>query len=124
MDNRSFKTLLAFLKNVPSIDAHGLSYGDKEGMWWVKFTIDTAHYLSWNTVQELGHVINHLSLEKRLPAAFYPISPPPYLNGGPEEHLTWIIATQDKKFKPNTLTQWLEGRLPSPVDDLSKWIII
>lgn len=92
-------------------------------MWWVQFKINIDHPIGWNTIQELGHVINHLSLEERLPAAFYPVSPPPYLNGGPAENLSWIIETQDKEFKPNTLTQWLEGRLPRPVDDLAKWII-
>lgn len=124
MDNRPFKTLIEFLKRIPSIKEETLSYGDSNGMWWVQFSIDITHILSWNTIQELGHVINHLSLEEPLPTLFYPVSSPPYLNGGPEEYLSWVIETKDNTFKPNTLMQWLEGRLPRPVDDLKKWMIV
>ena len=90
-------------------------------MWWVKFTIDIHHQLAWHVVQEIGHVVNYLSLNERLPAIFYPVSAPPYLNGGPDEYLAWIIETKDSTFKPGTLQKWLEGRLPQPVSDVAAW---
>ena len=50
-----------------------------DGLWWMKFQIDITHPLAWHVVQELGHVVNYISLEERLPTVFYPVSPPPYL---------------------------------------------
>lgn len=90
-------------------------------MWSVKFHIDIHHDLAWNVIQELSSVINQLSLTERLPAIFYPVSPPAYLNGGPEEYLSWVIETTDKDFNPDTLMRWLEGRLPNPVEDPDEW---
>ncbi|HYI77463.1 MAG TPA: hypothetical protein VEW65_07560 [Chryseolinea sp.] len=52
---------------------------------------------------------------------FYPVSPPPYMNGGPKDFLSWVIETKDKDFKPETMKEWLEGRLPNPVDDFDQW---
>jgi hypothetical protein len=72
-------------------------------------------------VQELGHVLNYISTNERLPAVFMPVSPPPYMNGGPEDYLSWIIESKDIDFKPGTCMKWLEGRLPKPVNDLSQW---
>lgn len=90
-------------------------------MWFVKFHIDIHHDLAWQVIQELGSVINNLSLTERLSAVFYPVSPPSYLNGGPDEYLSWVIETKDKDFIPDTLAKWLEGRLPNPVDDPDQW---
>ena len=100
-----------------------ISFGDDDddGLWWIKFSLDIEHSLAWHVVQELGHVINYLSLNERLPTIFYPVSPPPNMNGGPNEFLSWVIETTDKEFKPGTLAKWLEGRLPRPVDDLAEW---
>ncbi|MFT6960584.1 MAG: hypothetical protein ACJAWV_000284 [Flammeovirgaceae bacterium] len=77
--------------------------------------------LAWSVIQEFGHVVNYLSLDERLPTIFYPASPPPYLNGGPNNFLSWVIETKDKEFKPETLMEWLEGRLPRLVNDLEQW---
>ena len=33
------------------------------------------------------------------------------------------IETKDEDFKTETLKEWLEGRLPQPVDDLEEWKI-
>lgn len=120
MDERAFKTLIEYLEKIPSVEKQ-IGFGDDAGNWWVKFTIDITHELAWYVVQELGHVINYLSLNERLPTAFYPVSPPPYLNGGPSDFLAWVIETKDSNFKPGTLQKWLEGRLPNPVDDLEQW---
>lgn len=96
--------------------------GDFEnGNWWIKFVIDINHPLAWNVVQELGHVLNYVSLDERLPTVFMPVSPPPYMNGGPEEFLSWVIESTDKDFTPEVCAKWLEGRLPRPVEDLSEW---
>lgn len=122
MDERAFKTLVEYLEKVPAIQPP-IAKGDENGFWWVKFQIDIDHELAWNVVQELGCVINYLSLNERLPTVFYPVSPAPYLNDGPKDFLSWVIETKDKNFKPGTLMKWLEGRLPQPVEDLSQWNI-
>jgi hypothetical protein len=120
MDDRAFKSLTDYLSKVPAIKVISTDdYGN--GLWWIKFSIDIEHELAWHVVQELGCVVNYLSLNERLPASFYPVSPAPYLNGGPADFLLWIIESKDKDFKPGTLMKWLEGRLPRPVDDLSQW---
>jgi hypothetical protein len=122
MDDRAFATLIDYLKRVPAIQtAIGKGLLD-DGNWWVKFMIDIDHEFGWSVVQELGYVLNYLSLNERLPTVFMPVSPPPYLNGKPKEYLSWVIESTDPTFKPGTCKKWLEGRLPQPVDDLSKWI--
>jgi len=72
-------------------------------------------------VQELGHVLNYLSVQERLPTTLKPDSPPPYLNGGPKGFLSWVIESKDKDFNPETCAQWLEGRMPRPVSDAEQW---
>ncbi|HWT50899.1 MAG TPA: hypothetical protein VN113_01805, partial [Caulobacter sp.] len=99
----------------------GFGAGLDEGGWWVKFSLDIDHPLAWNAVQEMGYVLNELSLSERLPTVFKPVSPPPYLNGGPREHLSWVIVCGDKALKPGTVADWLESRLPQPVEDVSAW---
>jgi len=92
----------------------------ENGNWWVKFTFDTTHPLAWRHVQELGHVLNYVSIEQRLPTVFMPVSPPPYLNGG-VEFLSWAIESNEPSFTPDKCVEWLEGRLPRAVDDLEQW---
>ena len=121
----AFEPLLSFLERLPAIDlpAGRKSIGtgtDEDGLWWVKFSLDTGHPLAWRVVQELGHVLNYVSLNERLPTVFMPVSPPPYLNGG-AEFLSWVIEAQSSDFSPAACAEWLEGRLPDPVDDLSEW---
>ena len=120
MDERAFKTLIDYLEKVPAIQKPIGKGVYNDGLWWIKFTIDIGNNLAWNVVQEFAHVVNYISINERLVAVFYPVSPPPYLNGGPK-FLSWIIETKDKNFKPGTLMKWLEGRLPRPVDDLAQW---
>ncbi len=118
-----FAVLLAFLARVPAISSAGLAFGSgrfENDNWWVKLSIDIKHPLAWNTVQELGHVLNYLSPDERLPALFMPVSPPPYLNGGPE-FLCWVIESRDPSFTPDQAAEWLAGRLPQPVDDPAQW---
>ena len=120
MNEISFDGLIQFLKKVPSIK-ESISNGIDEGLWWVKFQVDIEHPLVWNVVQEMGYVLNYLSLEERLPTVFKPVSPPPYLNGGPEEFLSWIIQIESRDFTPDDVRDWLKSRLPEPVNDVKKW---
>lgn len=120
-----FVKLIDFLVRMPAIEindtpSRGFGAGQGDGTWWVKFSIDIDHDLAWHTVQELGHVLNYLSLEERLAGSFKPVSPPPYLNGGPEEFLSWVIEASDD-LKPGTLADLLEDRLPKPVEDEAAW---
>jgi|SRR5579863_1836346 len=117
----SFDPLKIYLSSVPAIDNSIGSGLLEDGNWWLKFSIDIAHPLAWNVVQELGYVLNYLSLDERLPTVFMPVSPPPYMNGGPRDYLSWVIECKDKAFTPTECAEWLEGRLPRPVDDLSQW---
>jgi hypothetical protein len=116
-----FKPLLDFLSKVPAITGTIGSGVSPKGEWWVKFTVDITHPLAWNVVQELGFVLNYLSLDEKLPTVFKPVSPPPYINGGPQDFLSWLIECPSADFTPTTCAAWLEGRLPSPVEDLSQW---
>ena len=121
MDERAFKSLIDYLEKVPAINSPIATGTDEEGFWWIKFQIDIENKYAWSVVQELGCVVNYISINERLPTVFYPVSPAPYLNGGPTDFLSWVIETKDKGFKPGTLKKWLEGRLPNPVDDLEQW---
>ena len=119
-----FGPLTAFLQRVPSIKMPiGTGLGTGESAWWVKFGIDLADPLAWRVVQELGHVLNYLSINDRLPTVFMPVSPPPYLNGGPSEFLSWVIECRSHSHTPEVIAKWLEGRLPRPVDERSGWNI-
>jgi len=122
---RNFSKLLGFLERLPAIHlpAGRRSIGRgvfENGNWWVKFSLDVNHALAWRHVQELGHVLNYLSLEDRLPTVFMPVSPPPYLNGG-AEFLSWVIESTQPGFTPAQCAKWLEGRLPRPVQQPGKW---
>jgi hypothetical protein len=97
-DQTLFEPLRDYLFKVPAIKGEiGSGFSD-DGCWWVKFTIDIDHPLAWNVVQELGHVLNYVSLDERLPTGFMPVSPPPYMNGGPREYLSWVIECKEKDF--------------------------
>jgi hypothetical protein len=91
--------------------------------WWIKLQIDVDHALAWRVVQELAHVLNYVSLDERLPTAFMPVSPPPYMNGGPKQFLSWVIEATRDDADPNEVLAFLQGRLPRPVTDLSEWSI-
>ena len=117
-----FQPLIHYLTKVPEI-VLPIGSGTSDEAWWVKFGIDINHSLAWRVVQELGHVLNYVSLNERLPTVFMPVSPPPALNGGPRDFLSWVIECDDTNFTPAGCAEWLEGRLPRPVDDLEEWKI-
>lgn len=121
-----FRKLITFLGRIPAVSTNetpwgGFGSGESKHGWWVKFSLDIDHPLAWNAVQELAYVLNGLSLSERLPTVFKPVSPPPYLNGGPRDFLSWVIECDENEMKPGTIADWLEGRLPQPVDDISAW---
>ena len=123
----NFDKLLTFIERLPAVNLprgqESIDRGSAEdGNWWVKFSLETNHPLAWRHVQELGHVLNLVSIEERLPTVFKPVSPPPYLNGG-VEFLSWVIESTDASFTPDDCEEWLEGRLPKPVDDTDQWAI-
>jgi hypothetical protein len=122
----SIAKLLTFLAKIPCVktdDTPQGGFGSDFGGdgWWVKFWLDIDHQLAWNAVQEIGHVLNELSISERLPTVFKPVSPPPYLNGGPRDYLSWVIECGDSTFRAGTVADWLESRLPRPVDDITAW---
>ncbi|HZZ82136.1 MAG TPA: hypothetical protein VFE62_26795 [Gemmataceae bacterium] len=118
----AFDVLEAFLRRIPAVADSSMGKGHFEnGNWWIKFSLDIDHPLAWQTVQELGNVLNYLSLTERLPTIFMPVSPPSYLNGGPREFLSWVIESTAPDFSPHLCMEWLQSRLPNPVDDLSQW---
>jgi hypothetical protein len=81
-----FSALEGYLRRVPSV--RPISTGmHPDGLWWAKLGIDIEHPLAWRVVQELGHVLNHVTLD----------------------------------FSPAMCAEWLEGRLPRPVDHLQEW---
>jgi hypothetical protein len=121
--NDPLDPLIAFLKRLPAVSGAIGSGRAESGLWWVKFRVDVDHPLAWRVVQELGHVLNYVSLESRLPTVFMPVSPPPYMNGGPHDFLSWVIEARAADFSPSKCAEWLEGRLPRPVDDLSAWTL-
>ncbi|MHA3050076.1 MULTISPECIES: hypothetical protein [unclassified Acinetobacter] len=125
MSNLNFERLEQFFAKVPSVQASRIvGHGDDgQHAWWFKFFIDLEHPLAWQTVQELGHVLNYLSTNERLPTQFLPVSPPPYMNGEAKDFLAWVIQCNHADFSPDVVCDWLEARLPTPVEDESQWKI-
>jgi hypothetical protein len=115
------ETLARLVGRVPSVTGPIGTGCTADGCWWLKFAIDIGHPLSWRAVQELAHVLNYVSLDERLPTVFMPVSPPPYMNGGPREFLSWVIEARDPAFGARECAEWLEGRLPRPLDDPAAW---
>lgn len=121
-----FAALIDFLVRIPAVEttdtpSMGIGSGGSDGGWWVKFALDIDSEIAWETVQEMAHVLNSLSLDEKLATVFKPVSPPPYLNGGPEEFLSWVIEAPDE-MTPDTVAAWLEERLPKPVEEEDAWL--
>ena len=120
-----FGRLIGLFERLPAISlpagrksfGYGVHGNDN---WWLKFSLNLDHKLAWRHVQELGHVLNYLSLKERLPTVFMPVSPSPSLNGG-AEFLSWVVESTSPTFTPDLCAEWLENRLPQPVDDLMAW---
>ncbi len=122
-DESPLEPLTNYLCKVPAITGKISSGFLNDGRWWVKFTIDIRHPACVESCPRTRTVLNYVSLDERLPTVFIPVSPPPYMNGGPHEYLSWVIESKDKDFKPETCAEWLEGRLPRPVSEAARWNI-
>ena len=122
MTSPNFDKILRFLEEVPAIEGRVGHGANAEGAWWLKFTIDIEHALAWHVVQAVGHVLNYVSLDERLPTTFHPVSPPPDLNGGPRDFLSWVVECYDGEFTPDMCAEWLKSRLPDPVHDEQQWV--
>jgi len=114
------EALMGFLRKTPGVTWCAGS-GPDQPRWWVKLAIDIESEFAWHVIQELGFVLNYLSLNDRLPTVFMPVSPPPYANGGPKEFLSWAIEAEIPFLDPQVVHQMLEGRLPRPVEDPAQW---
>ena len=125
MSEMNFDRLSQFFSQIPSVQQSGIvAHGtDGQQAWWFKLNIDIEHPLAWQTVQELGHVLNYLSTNERLPTQFFPVSPPPYMNGEAKDFLAWVIQCNHADFSPDVVCDWLEARLPNPVNDENQWKI-
>ncbi len=113
--------LADFLRRVPSVTVLSQS-PPSEPQWWVKLQIDIHSPIAWHVVQELGFVLNYLSIDEPLPTVFRPVSPPPYLNGGPEEFLSWVVEARIPFLNAGAIAAFLEDRLPQPVEDEAQWL--
>jgi hypothetical protein len=122
MQDRFYK-LADFITRMPAISTPIASGTYENGFWWLKFSININHPLAWHIVQELSYVVNYLSISERLSTVFYPVSGPPSVKQGPAETLEWIIESTSADFSPSELAEWLENRLPNPVDDLRAWFV-
>ena len=125
MSEMNFDRLSQFFSQIPSVQQSGIVAHGTDGpqAWWFKLNIDIEHPLAWQTVQELGHVLNYLSTNERLPTQFFPVSPPPYMNGEAKDFLAWVIQCNHADFSPDVVCDWLEARLPNPVNDENQWKI-
>jgi hypothetical protein len=94
-----------------------------EPFWWLKFNIDINSKIAWSVVQELGHILNYLSSNDKLPTTFYPVSPPPYLNGGPKEFLSWVIEPVIPYVDSNNIYAYLVGRFPEDYNKEESWLL-
>jgi hypothetical protein len=113
--------LRTLLSRIPGVRVLSVSR-DTEPYWWLKLTINQDSRIAWHVIQELGFVLNDISLGERLPTIFMPVSPPPYLNGGPRDFLGWVIEAQLPYIHPGEIADILMGRLPQPVEDETQWL--
>ncbi len=45
------------------------------------------------------------------------------MNGEAKDFLAWVIECDHPEFSPDVVCDWLEARLPNPVEDESQWKI-
>lgn len=117
----AFETLVSFLAAIPGVRVLSQAHGAKGTGWWVKLRINIHSPFAWHVVQELGWVLNEVSISERLPTVFKPVSPPPYMNGGPGDYLSWVIECTSPEMEPDLVMKHLEARLPKPASALSSW---
>ena len=113
--------LIELLHRLPAVREPVSSSQTRDGRWQVQFYLDLDHPYAWSVVQELAFVLNWVSVSEQLPTRFFPVSPPPYLNGGARQFLAWVIASESPEFSADQAAECLTGYLPQPPNDLSQW---
>lgn len=100
--------LVALLNEYPGVSVihHEVT---SDAYWWVKFLIDIEHPRAWQVVQLFAHIFNEISIHERLPTVFKPTSPPPNLNGGPDEALFWVIESTFNYIDPQYIADALRA---------------
>lgn len=119
---KNLQVLTEFLSSIPDVKVIS-SEVTQDVYWWIKLDIDIHSDISWNIIQELGYVLNYISIQEPLPTVFKPVSPPPYMNGGPTDFLSWAIESTFNYIDPKWIKEVIEGRLPNPVTDKNEWKI-
>lgn len=115
------RRLAEFLARIPAVDADdasaaGMSSGEDEGRWWIRFRIDVDDDLAWETVEALAYAVNGPGET----TTFRPVSAAAEASDGPEESLFWVLEAPETT-DPDHVASRLEAALPFPVDDLSAW---
>jgi hypothetical protein len=117
--------LVDILRRIPAIRVISQEV-TPSAYWWIKFSVDVQHPLAWRVVQALAFIFNEISLSETLPTIFKPTSPPPYLNGGPDECLFWVIESTFNYIDPSgsrllpkrdcriPLKKWNHGQIKHP----------
>jgi hypothetical protein len=95
---------------------------EENGFWWVKFHLDLSKPTSSIIIQALAHILNGMSLNDPLPTRFFPSSSPPYLNGGPKEHLHWVIEPFSQKVMVSEIYTALDSTLLFDTASEAEWI--
>jgi hypothetical protein len=117
---KSLLKLVSLIGSLPAVK-QGIGRSEPEDYcWWIKFSLDRKHPLVWHVIQRLGHVLNYITLEERLDVVFRPVSPPPYLNGGPE-YLSWVIEATKRYVNPETVRKVLRAQLPATLSSEKQW---
>ena len=112
-----FDPLVKFLNLIPSINGDIFTSSHIDNNWYVMFKIDIYNKYSWHAVQIIGSIINSM----HECGSFKPSSPSVDLNGGPAEHLSWVLESVSTKFTPEMCYMLLHNNMPQPVNDLDQW---
>jgi hypothetical protein len=115
------RRLAEFLARIPAVDADdstsaGMSSGEDDGRWWIRFRIDVDDDLAWETIEALAYAVNGPGEA----TTFRPVSAVGEAADGPEESLFWVLEAPAAS-DPDHVASRLEAALPFPVDDLSAW---
>lgn len=113
------RKLKKLLERIPCVQ--GSVVGNNEGGWYIKMSLDLDAKIVWNVIQELSFVLNNLSMTEKLSVVFKPVSPPPYLHGGPDLFLSWVIEPVSRDVDPELIADALVQYLPKPINEEQAW---
>jgi hypothetical protein len=107
--------LVDFLRQVPSLRNFRRSAVDFRS-WWVSFEIDLSLPLAWKVIRALALNLNNHSANMWLATVFKPIP-----DKRPDQPTCWRIESTDPLLDPAEVVQWLEMKLPTPLNDVDAW---